>query len=235
MTLPFAGRFSADRTSLMTRRGFARRLAGSAALSTSLTASLVTSFGFAAGTAAAATDRTTLGSVKQMRQLAGATFDKETRLLHLDDKVFQSDLLWTRDGGQLQVAMLDGSTLNLGENAEVRLDDSLGGNSVSNFLHVLRGAFRFNSGNAEKPTAPPKIDTPFAILSLRGTDVFGGPFEKSYDIFVFSGEVEVRNDAGAVTLKPGYGTSLTARNVPPTQPKVWGDAKVKRARAMVGD
>nr|BAP28498.1 hypothetical protein [uncultured bacterium] len=218
----------------MTRRGFAHRLISTAALTATVSTSLATSFGLAAG-AAAATDRTALGSVKQMRQLAGATFGKETRLLHLDDKVFQRDLLWTRDGGQLLVAMLDGSALSLGENAEVRLDESLGNNPVSSFLHVIGGAFRFNSGNAEKPATPPKINTPFAILSLRGTDVFGGRFEKSYDIFVFSGEVEVRNDAGAVILKPGYGTSLTARNVPPTRPKVWGDAKVKRARAMVGD
>jgi hypothetical protein len=230
MTFFFADRFSADRASLMTRRGFGRRLIGTAALTTTVTAT----FGFAAG-AAAATDRTALGAVRQMRQLAGATFEKETRLLHPDDKVFQSDLLWTRETGQLLVTMFDGSSLSLGENAEVRLDDTLGSNAVSSFLHILDGAFRFDSGKAEKPAAPPKIDTPFAILSLRGTDVFGGPFEKSYDIFVFSGEVEVRNNAGAVILKPGYGTSLTARNVPPTPPKVWGDAKIKRARAMVGE
>ncbi|MDY0882204.1 FecR family protein [Dongia soli] len=231
MILPFADRFSSDRALLMTRRGFARGLIGTAALTTSLSMS----FAFTAGTADAATDRTALGSVKQMRQLAGASFEKETRLLHPDDKVFQSDLLWTRDGGQLLVAMFDGSSLSLGENAEVRLDDSLASNPVSGFLRILGGAFRFNSGKAEKPAESPKIHTPFAILSLRGTDVFGGRFEKSYDIFVFSGEVEVRNDAGAVILTSGYGTSLTASNVPPTRPKIWGDAKIKRARAMVGD
>ena len=232
MTRPFADRLSTDRAAQMTRRVFAHRLIGTAALTASVSTTLATGIGLAAG-AAAATDRTALGNVKQMRQLAGATFDKETRLLHPEDKVFQSDLLWTRDGGQLLVAMLDGSSLSLGENAEVRLDDSLGSNPVSSFLHVLGGAFRFNSGKAEKPAAPPKIDTPFAILSLRGTEVFGGRLDKTYDIFVFSGEVEVRNEGGTVILKAGDGTSLVERSVAPTPPKAWGQAKINRAKAML--
>ncbi|MDY0883569.1 FecR family protein [Dongia soli] len=222
----FADDFSADRAALVTRRDFACRVIG--------TAALTITFGFAAGRAVA-NDRAIFGNVRQKRQIAGASFGKYTRLLHVDDKVFQSDLLWTGKDGQLQVAMLDGSSLSLGENAEVQLNDSLAGNTFSSFLHILDGAFCFNSGKAERPPASPKIETPFAILSLRGTEVFAGRFESSYDIFVSSGEVEVQNDAGAVTLKAGHGTSLRARNVPPTRPEVWSDAKIKRARALAGE
>ncbi|MDY0885781.1 FecR family protein [Dongia soli] len=226
MTLFLADRFSAERASLVTRRVFACRLIG--------TAALTTTFGFTAGRAVA-DDRAIFGNVRKRRPVAGATFGEGTRLLLLHDKVFRNDVLWTRNGGQLQVAMIDGSTLSLGENAKVVLNDSLSSNTGSSFLHILGGAFCFNSGKAEQPAAPPKIETPFATLSLRGTEVFGGRFDKSYGIFVSKGEVEVRNDAGAITLNAGRGTSLTTRNVPPTQPEVWSDAKVKRARALAGE
>nr|BAP28516.1 hypothetical protein [uncultured bacterium] len=218
----FADRRPADRFSLMTRRRFACRLAAAAAL---------TSGGWA--NHAAADDRMTLGAVNKLRQLAGATFGKKARLLNIGDKVFRDDLLWTRDGGQLQIDMLDGSKLSLGEDAEVRLDDSLRGSAAASFLDILSGAFRFNSGQAEKPASPPKINTPFAILSLRGTEVFGGRLDKTYDIFVFSGEVEVRNEGGAVVLKAGDGTSLVDRKTAPTPPKAWGQPKINRAKAML--
>ncbi|TXH38094.1 MAG: hypothetical protein E6Q98_04510 [Rhodospirillaceae bacterium] len=226
MASSLADRLSGHRLSALTRRGFTSRLIG--------TAALTTTFGFVAARAIA-DNRVIFGNVRQRRPLAGATFREDSRLLLVHDKVFQSDLLWTRNGGELQVTMLDGSALSLGENAEVRLNDSLRSNSVSSFLDILEGAFCFNSGKAEKPAAPPTINTPFAILSLRGTEVFGCRFEKSYGIFVSSGEVDVRNDAGMITLKAGHGTSLAARNIPPTRPEVWSDAKVQRARTLAGE
>jgi hypothetical protein len=183
----------------------------------------------------AADARSQLGHVDQIRQVAGASFDTVTRLLRASDAVYRNDLLWTRETGQLHVALLDGGSLSLGENAEVALDDSVGGSggAAAAFLRVLSGAFRFSSGGVEKPAAPPKIETPFAVLSLRGTEVFGGTIDKAYSIFVISGEVGVANAGGQVILKAGEGTMLTSRDKAPTLPKVWPAAKVQRAKAML--
>ncbi len=195
---------------------------------------LLTCLPFLARTSQAA-DRTQLGTVDKMHPLAGATYEKDTHLLGIGDKVYQDDRLWTRDQGQIHVALLDGSNLSIGENAEVTLDASMVGaiGLTATFMRVIRGAFRFNSGNGEKPANPPRIDTPFAIISLRGTEVFGGRLDKGYSIFVIDGEIDVTNDGGSVTLKAGEGTMLTGRDEAPTPPKVWPEAKVKRAKAML--
>ncbi|MET1027164.1 MAG: FecR family protein [Dongiaceae bacterium] len=209
----------------MTRRDLHRLLAGAAGLGvTSLLAS-----------PSSAASRTQLGTVDMIVPVAGATFGTTTRLLKIADRVYRNDQLWTKDRGQLHIAMLDGSSLSIGERAEVTLDDSVvsPASATSGFLRVLRGAFRFRSPGTEKPSQPPQIDTPFAVLSLRGTEVFGGPIDGAYGILVISGEVEVTNEGGSVILKPGDGTTLTARNVAPTPPKQWPEAKVKRAKAML--
>jgi len=210
----------------MTRRELHRLLAGAASLGvTSLLAS----------PSSAAASRTQLGTVDMIVQVAGATYGTTSRPLKIADRVYRNDQLWTKDRGQLHVSMLDGSSLSLGERAEVTLDDSIVGpaSATSSFMRVLRGAFRFRGPGTEKPTQPPQIDTPFAVLSLRGTEVFGGPIDGAYGILVISGEVGVTNDGGSVILKAGDGTTLTARNVAPTPPKQWPEAKVKRAKAML--
>lgn len=172
-----------------------------------------------------------LGTVARMKKLSGATRGSDSRSLAIGDKVYRDDLLWTRSGGQLRIDLSDGSNLSLGENAEVTLEDSML-SSGSSFLRILSGAFRFGSGGGEKAATPPKIETPFAVLSLRGTEVYGVRFGKAWGFFVSSGQVEVSNDTGSVILNAGDGTQVDARNGKFAPVKKWGAPKIAQAKAQ---
>jgi hypothetical protein len=102
----------------------------------------------------------------------------------------------------------------------------------SAFLRILSGAFRFASGGGEKAATPPKIDTPFAVLSLRGTEVYGVKFGNAWGFLVSSGQVEVSNDSGSVVLNEGEGTEVSSRTGELEPPKKWGAPKVARTKAQ---
>jgi hypothetical protein len=189
--------------------------------------------GLLSASPASAEDRTQLGTVERMEKIAGATHGADSRSLAIGDKVFQDDLLWTRSHGQLRINLLDGSNLSLGENAEVALDNSMLSGGGSAFMRVLNGAFRFSSGGGEKASTAPRIETPFAVLSLRGTEVYGARFGRSLGFLVTSGQVEVSNDTGSVLLNEGEGTEVDSRKGELEAPRKWGAAKVKHIKALL--
>jgi hypothetical protein len=182
---------------------------------------------------ALAADLVQLGTVVRMQKISGATHGSDTRSLTIGDKIYRNDLLWTRTHGQLRIDLLDGSNLSLGENADVALDDSMLSGSGSAFLRVLNGVFRFASGGGEKAATPPKIETPFAVLSLRGTEVHGAKFGREWGFFVSSGQVEVSNDSGSVILNEGEGTEVASRSGKLETPKKWGAPKIAHIKAQL--
>ena len=173
-----------------------------------------------------------LGTVARMKKISGATHGADSRSLTIGDKVYRDDLLWTRSGGQLRIDLKDGSNLSLGENAEVTLEESMLSGGGSAFLRIISGAFRFASGGGEKAATPPKIETPFAVLSLRGTEVYGLKFGKAWGFFVSDGAVEVRNDAGSVVLNKGEGTEVSSRTGKLEPVKQWGAPKIAHTKAQ---
>ena len=230
-----AGRFAAKEGApltlthldLVTRRDFGRL-----GLGAGIAAGGLMGGGLLIGHGARADDMTVLGSVARVEKISGATHDNDSRSLTTGDKVYRGDLLWTRSHGQLRIDLLDGSNLSLGENAEVALDDSMQSGGGSAFMRALSGAFRFNSGGAEKAPTPPRIETPFAVLSLRGTEVYGAYFGKALGIFVAEGQVEVSNDSDQVILNAGEGTEIYSRGAKMEKPKPWGAAKIKHTKGL---
>ena len=107
--------------------------------------------------------------------------------------------------------------------------------SVALALHSVAGAFRFIGGEIDKQApGATKIETPSATLTIRGTDIFAGPIDGGYGVFVFSGQIDVATDAGSVSLGAGDGTMLTSRQAAPGPVKHWPADKVKRAEDLTG-
>ena len=72
------------------------------------------------------------------------------------------------------------------------------------------------------------------FIAIRGTDVWGGPIDGAYGVFLIGGVVEVTTQAGTVVLdRPGTGTTLEAANAPPSEPVVWAGSKVDGAIAAI--
>lgn len=190
----------------------------------------------ATGTVAQAAETDVIGNATQLKPEAGARFDGKPRELAVGAEVHRDEQVWTASGGRLDIQFADGSSITLGENARVVLDEfvmSEGASAGNQVVRSITGALRFVGGAVDKSGAT-KIVTPIATMTVRGTEFFAGPIDGAYGVFVFDGEVDVATSAGSVTLKKGEGTTLTQSRVAPTPPKTWGGAKIARAEKLVG-
>ena len=190
----------------------------------------------ATGTVAQAAETDVIGNATQLKPEAGARFDGQPRELAVGAEVHRDEQVWTASGGRLDIQFADGSSITLGENARVVLDEFVmpeGASAGNQVVRSITGALRFVGGAVDKSGAT-KIVTPIATMTVRGTEFFAGPIDGAYGVFVFDGEVDVATSAGSVTLKKGEGTTLTQSRVAPTPPKTWGDAKIARAEKLVG-
>jgi hypothetical protein len=191
-----------------------------------------------AGTPVFAAEAEVIGNAEKLKPEAGARLDGDTRVLAVGADLHRDEQVWTAAGGRLDIKFADGSTVALGENARMVLDEFVmpqDGGAGTQVLRSISGALRFVGGAVDqsKPGAT-KIVTPIATMTVRGTEFFAGPIDGTYGVFVFHGEVEVATSAGSVSLKDGEGTSLTQSRIAPTPPKTWGAAKIARAEKLVG-
>ncbi|WP_459851905.1 FecR family protein [Dongia sp. agr-C8] len=185
---------------------------------------------------AEAADAAVIGNATQLKPEAGARFEGKSRELAVGAEVHRDEQVWTASGGRLDIKFADGSSITLGENARVVLDEFVmpeGAGGGSQVVRSITGALRFVGGTVDK-SGSTKIVTPIATMTVRGTEFFAGPIDGAYGVFVFDGQVDVATSAGSVTLKKGEGTTLTQSRIAPTPPKTWGDAKIARAEKLVG-
>ena len=114
------------------------------------------------------------------------------RELSKNDPVYALERISAEADSHGEILLNDKSHIVVGPGAEIFLDDFVVGNSgiESATVNVLKGAFRFVSGNLPKGTF--KIKTPLATIGIRGTlfDVYVRPSGKT-DVILYSGEVNV--------------------------------------------
>ena len=174
------------------------------------------------------------GTVTRLKGEASA----EARRLTDGAAVMVGDRVRTGDGARLELRLLDGTVLTLGEHADVVLEAFLfdgaaaKGNAV---IDVRNGAFLVSSGAIGKlPDRPLKVVTPVASIAIKGTKFWGGALENPLDVLVLEGAVVVRSTGGTVELdQPLKGTSVQAAGQAPDAPKFWAQERVGRAFATV--
>jgi hypothetical protein len=185
--------------------------------------------------------RSTIGAVERVKAPAQAEFAGDTRALQPAEPVYYLDLLRTGQAARLRVALADASTLDMGENAELRVDAFVtsppsgtdGASRTEATLNLLRGALLFIGDKLrEHEQRRVLIRTPVAILGVRGTDVWVGPIDGATGVLVVDGEVLVSNPTGQVRLRAGEGTMIASDGTLSPR-KLWGEAKVERALEMV--
>ena len=177
-----------------------------------------------------------IGNATQLRPEVGARYEGNARVLEVGADLHRDEQVWTAKGGRLDITFADGSSVALGENARLLLDDFVmpeGAAAGTQVLRSITGALRFVGGAVDK-SGSTRIVTPIATMTVRGTEFFAGPIDGAYGVFVYHGTVDVATAAGSVTLKDGEGTTLTRNSVAPTPPKLWGAPKIARANALVG-
>jgi hypothetical protein len=154
--------------------------------------------------------------------------------------VNMNDVITTGPGARLQITFRDETLLTLGENARVVIDRFVydpGSSTGVLALNAGQGALRFATGKLGKMTNKDvTVTTPGAALAVRGTEFWGGFIDLQYGVLLLSGEVDVSNSVGAVTLaNPGEGTDIPPPlkdEYAPLEPYIWPEEKVARALAM---
>ncbi len=118
-------------------------------------------------------------TVVTVRSVTGSLGQME-RDLSVGDRVYLNEVLETGVDSHAELALDDDTKLALGPNGRLTLDDYVVGGSGGNgrvVLNVLKGAFRFITGENDKDAY--RIDTPSATIGVLGT---------VFDIYVYNEE-----------------------------------------------
>ena len=148
--------------------------------------------------------------------------------------------LSTGIGARLQNTFIDDTTLTLGENARVVVDRYVFNPNTSTgalILNASSAALRFSTGKVGlMRNKDVTVNTPFAALSVRGTEFWAGFVDYKYGVVLLSKtgtRVGVSNSVGAEMLDAQYEgldfePSLKDTSAP-GKPYIWDHAKIARA------
>ncbi|MGA7997507.1 MAG: FecR domain-containing protein, partial [Bradyrhizobium sp.] len=112
-----------------------------------------------------------IGNVATLTGSATVTRNKTPTPLHLQDDIFQGDVLQTQANSALGVTFNDATTFNLTASATITVDNYVyedGGKQNGALFDVARGTVAFVAA-AVAHTGDMRISTPSATLGIRGT------------------------------------------------------------------
>ena len=155
---------------------------------------------------------TTIGNTSTVVRTVTGTVNDDTRVLRFADDLYHNELITTEAESAAEIIFLDESTLSLGPESSIVLDEFVydPDPSTSSFVvTITQGALRFTSGVL--PDEAYKIRTPVATIGVRGTiiDVVvdretlrDGTTYPSVKLSVIEGEADLINCEGELTLVP---------------------------------
>jgi hypothetical protein len=147
------------------------------------------------------------------------------RRLVIGENVVYNERIQTTTVGQTQVLFLDQSTMTVGPNSDVTIDQFVfnpAAGTGTMALTATKGVLRLVGGTLTKQEAPLSVRTTIATIALRGgvmvADVHEG---NSLDVvFLFGKELTVtgRNGVSQKITQPGFAISVPGAGASPSQP-----------------
>ena len=128
------------------------------------------------------------------------------------ESLYKSDRIKTEENASIELKLLDGSLINLGELADLTITELVYDpikKDGFNDLKIATGAFRLISGSIAK-LGPDlmKLDTPVATVGIRGTSLVGKAGKVGTDNHIIL-VADPNGNVGVVTLsKKGEGVKL---------------------------
>jgi ferric-dicitrate binding protein FerR (iron transport regulator) len=158
-----------------------------------------------------------------------AELDSQRRKLKRKSSILLGDTLRTAARARLRALLARKTSLRLGAETSVRID---------RFIVDSGGELVLDSGALLIDTRGklPKgleVESPFALIAVRGTRFFAGPIDGIFGVFVARGTVDVTAGGSTVRLRTGEGTDIAQVGGPPGTVKVWGAPKIAKAMALV--
>jgi hypothetical protein len=151
--------------------------------------------------------------------------------LTMQSRLYQDDLIHTQTASKVRLALVDGTTLVLGEQSTLHLTEFVyaPGQSRKSLMTMVQGVFKLVISTV-LPRSTFEVHTTSAVAAVRGTEWLGQVTRDATAILVLEGEVAVSHArpavAGTVLLTAGTGTDVVGQQ-PPTPPKPWGEARIR--------
>lgn len=150
--------------------------------------------------------------------------------LELGTGVMVRDLIKTRTRSFLAMLLGDDTTMRLGEDTELLIDEYLV--NVRGSFDLTNGAFVFDRPENAART-PTTVMTVFGQLGVRGTRFFAGPSRGVFGVFVERGALDVTAAGVTQALGPGDGVDIAAPGEAASEFAQWGQERIDEAFASV--
>ncbi len=164
--------------------------------------------------------------------------EKTVMDLNKDDPVYLGDTVLTDDGDHAVLEFVDQTTISInGKDGQLYIDRFVydpdnPANNESEFS-IWRATFEYTSGLVSKGGSQSKINIDFGSIGIRGTHILRTMEDGECWIYLEDGEIDVFNEAGTVSLKPGDGTRLSSKTVDPAPVKPWSQEKIEWIKGTV--
>jgi len=133
----------------------------------------------------------------------------------VNDELVAGDVIKTAKGGRLVLGLTDGSQAIIGEKTTVEITDL--SQSPRTIFNVLRGKTRIKIEKVGGRPNPYRVNTPTAVIAVRGTLFDVLVTEKETQVFVHEGKVAVSSlnaPESPVVLEPGQKTRVPMSESP---------------------
>ncbi|HEX9647670.1 MAG TPA: alginate export family protein [Alphaproteobacteria bacterium] len=188
------------------------------------------------GPVGAADERARVGGVERVEGAATASYGEDRRDLAAADPVLFGDLLETGADARLLARLLDESTITLGADASLLVDEFVydpGAGARVVALRNLAGAFVL-AVNDLKGLVEQRVEvaTRVGTVSVERGTVWGGELDDGFALLALDGTVMLVAETGTVRLAEGEGVTITS----PAEPMpvaLWPRLKVERALQSV--
>jgi ferric-dicitrate binding protein FerR (iron transport regulator) len=166
------------------------------------------------------------GLVQDIMGEAFADASNQHRVLQKSSQVYVGDSVATGPSSRLTMLLGEDTTIRLGENARLVIDQFL--STTGGEISLPAGPMLFERPDGSRPM-PVKIKSSYGLIAVRGTTFFAGPSNDVFGVFVQHGTVSVSNAGGEVALNAGEGTNLANPGAKPTAPVLWGAERIRKA------
>jgi len=170
------------------------------------------------------------GVVSELKGEAVAELNDRRRQLKPKSPIYLGETLDTGAGSRLRALLARKTTLRLGAKTRVRVDQFIV--NAGGELVLDSGALLLDTSSGKFPQGL-KVQSPFALIAVRGTRIFAGPIDGIFGVFVARGAVDVTAGNRTVRLAAGEGTDIAHEGDPPGPVKKWGKPKIDKAMALV--
>ena len=151
--------------------------------------------------------------------------ESQQQLLSVGDGVVYQERIRTEAGGRAEILFLDRSSLNVGPDADVVIDDfvySPQNGTGTLAISATKGVLRYIGGAISKNEDSVTINTPTAVIGIRGgiAVVEVGTDGTTRALFVYGREMTIQAHGGEIVriTRPGFASSIGKNAARPSTP-----------------